>query len=188
MQNSWSNIDFRAMAETLRESISNSAGFSPRQVRDAGILSEAALSNAILRALESGKKTGHDIIDDIAEASKSGLKPAAGTIYPLLESLIDEELISVKVTKDRKVYSLTDAGKSQIENMDAEPADVGDQSENTWPIPKWVDLKSEVGRAGARLAKVALDVSKNGTKEQQQQAAEIIDEARRRIHALLAAE
>lgn len=180
------NFDLKAIFESLRENISTFGGFSPQQVREAGLISDEKLVAWILRALEQGPKTGHEILAFIGESSSSSVKP--GAVYPMLENLQDQGLVSAKLKADRKVFSLTPEGLSAFEKLavDPEPEEVIEGS--VWGWPKWVDVRGVVPSASARLAKVTFEVSQHGTKEQQQQAAEALDEARKRIHAILAAD
>lgn len=188
MQNNWMNIDLKNMVETLRENIRTFGGFNPEQVRQAGLLNEDGLRAAIVKALFDGPKTGSAIIEAIAENSASNFKPAAGSIYPLLEQLSDEGLVTSAIKKDRKLFSLTDAGKEFHQAIPSNPAEPSESSNASWATPKWVDLRGVVPIAATRLGKVSVEVATYGTKEQQEAAAAAIDEARRRIHEILAAE
>ena len=182
MRDTGINIDLKALAQSLKDNVGKLGGFSPDQLRQAAT-SQSGLRRSILAALADGPKTGHQVILAIKQESKFGISPAAGSVYPLLENLVDQELASSAVEKDRKVYSITDAGS---DFLTAEPShDTSENPDSNWPLPKWVDLKGEIPRASARLAAVALDVAKNGNREQQKKAAEIIDEARRQINQLL---
>ncbi len=177
----WANFDFGAMAKSLRENIKTFGGFSPEAVRRTGLLNEEGIRFHILTSLQEGPKTGHEIVQALGLLSA---KPTAASVYPLLESLLDEGLLAVTVKKDRKVYSLTDLGKEIAPNNPAPEETLDASQESTW-APKWVDVRGVVPVAAARLAKVSLEVSQYGTKEQQEQAAEAIDDARRRIHEIL---
>jgi DNA-binding PadR family transcriptional regulator len=177
----WANFDFSAMAKSLSENIKTFGGFSPETVRRSGLLNEEGLRLHILGSLQEGSKTGHEIVEALSLLT---IKPTAGAIYPLLESLLDEGLISVTVKKDRKVYSLTATGKDLASSSPAPEETLADGEETKW-APKWVDVRGVVPVAAARLAKVSLEVSQYGTKEQQEQADEAIDDARRRIHEIL---
>ncbi len=66
--------------------------------------------------------------------------------------------------------------------------DATTENRSAWSAPTWVDVNGEVAKAGKRLANVALEVAQTGTKAQQAEAAKVIDEARRKLHAILAAE
>ena len=183
MRDTGLNIDLRALAQSLKENVSRLGGFSPQQVREAA-MSDSTLRHAILRALADGPKTGHQVILSLKEESKFGLAPSAGSVYPLLENLVDTELASASLKKDRRVYSITQLGTDELANG-PKATDGAAESDSAWPLPKWVDLQGVVPRASARLAAVTMDVAKNGTREQQQEAAAIIDEARRQMHLLL---
>lgn len=175
------NFDFNAMTKSLRNNIKSFGGFSPEAVRRSGLLSEEGLRFQVLNSLQEGSKTGHELIEALAQLN---IKPTAASVYPLLEGLLDEGMVSVAVKKDRKVYSITDAGKALLSSTPTPEATLDDSEKETW-APKWVDVRGVVPVAATRLAKVSLEVSKYGTKEQQEQAAEFIDEARRRIHEIL---
>lgn len=187
MKNNWIDLDVRAMAESLRESVKNFGGFSPDQVRKSGRMSEDDLKFEILRTLDAAAKTGFEILTSLEAANPNATKPTAAQTYPLLENMVDTKLISAEIKKDRKVFSLTKAGKAFLAEQ---PARESSQStEGKMPgTPNWIDLRGDVAKASARLGTVVLDVSKNGSKEQQKQAAAAIDEARRRIHEILASE
>lgn len=187
MQNSWARIDVRAMADSLRKNLENFGGFSPEQIRKVGLPNEDALRHQILTALADGPATGHEIIKAISEL-KASPKPLSSQVYPLLENLADQGLISSQLKKDRKVYTLTEAGEKASKANPIEGEKTADTDSDTWMLPKWVDLSGKVPKAGARLASVLADVSKNGSKEQQEKAAAVIDEARKQIHQILASE
>lgn len=186
MQNNWMNIDLKSMVESLQENIRAFGGFNPTQVRAAGLVNEEGLRLAIIKALAEGPKTGTAIIETIA-TSKS-FKPSAGSIYPLLEQLTDEGLISSAFKKDRKTFTLTDSGKEFFASIPESPATETEPDGESWATPKWVDLRGVVPVSLTRLGKVSVEVAKFGTKEQQEAAAKAIDEARRRIHEILSAE
>ena len=50
----------------------------------------------------------------------------------------------------------------------------------------WNERTVAVPRAGAKLAQAAGQVTQSGTREQQERAAAILDEARKRLYAILA--
>lgn len=187
MKNNWIDLDVRAMAESLRESVKNFGGFSPEQVRKSGRMGEDELKVQILRTLEATAKTGFEILSALETANSKAAKPTASQTYPLLENMVDTKLISAEIKKDRKVFSLAKAGKAFLAEQPTAESTSNNESHNS-STPNWIDLHGEVAKASSRLASVAIDVSKNGSKDQQKQAAAAIDEARRRIHEILASE
>ncbi len=66
-----------------------------------------------LLLLNEGPKHGYDIMVELEK--KTGKKPSAGQIYPLLKGLKEKGLVTCKATmvgnKPRKVYTLTKEGK-----------------------------------------------------------------------------
>jgi DNA-binding PadR family transcriptional regulator len=172
-------FDLRAMIDNIGETLRSAGSAASDSMRPAMMWTEAGLRNAVLTALGSGPMTGHDVIESIHASNEWGIKPASAKVYPLLESLLDEQLVSVSIVKDRKVYALTKAGKAAEK--------LADTAEATWNAPQWPGLRGELTTASRRLARAAFDVSQHGTKEQQAAASAAIDEARRKIHEILAA-
>jgi DNA-binding PadR family transcriptional regulator len=180
------SFDIRPILESISDTIRSAGDSMSTSMRPAQVWTESGLRAAVLRALVSGPKTGHDIIGSIHDANTWGIKPAASKVYPLLESLLDELLVSVAVVKDRKVYTLTKAGKSAEKLLVAEET-ANDETESGWDITQWADPNGNLTTASRRLARAAFDLARHGTKEQQEAAAAAIDEARRKIHEILAA-
>lgn len=184
MNNDWMNLDLASMAKSLKENIRSFGGFSPEEVRRSGLQNEEGLRFAILKTLKDSSKTGHEVIEAIVAADANSVKVTAGSVYPLLESLVDESLLTWTMKKDRRVFSITAEGKKHLASA-PKPDEMSDSQKDSW-APKWVDVRGVVPVAASRLAKVSLEVSQYGTKEQQEAAAKAIDEARQQIHLILA--
>jgi DNA-binding PadR family transcriptional regulator len=65
----------------------------------------------VISALERGPRNGAEIIDDIESFTRGWWKPSPGSIYPLLESLVQEGLIAKK--EDGR-YELTQKARQEI--------------------------------------------------------------------------
>ena len=65
---------------------------------------------AVLALLAEQSMHGYQIIHEIEERSGGSWKPSAGSVYPTLQLLADEGLISAEESNGRKIYSLTDEG------------------------------------------------------------------------------
>ena len=134
---------------------------------------------AVLALLAEQPMHGYQIIHEIEERSGGSWKPSAGSVYPTLQLLADEGLISAEESNGRKTYSLTDAGRDEVAKSGAStpwsPEGSADDHGFT-ALPK----------AGFELAQAAAQVGRTGTPEQIQQAVAAIDEARRRIYSILA--
>ena len=70
----------------------------------------------VLEALEDGPKHGYGIIQAITDRSKGAYKPSPGSIYPTLQLLEEMELVDRERDGSRKVYSLTDAGRAELDS------------------------------------------------------------------------
>ena len=71
---------------------------------------------AILDLLAEGEPwNGYQIIREIAERTHGVWRPSAGSVYPALQQLEDEGLISPEGEGRRRMYSLTDQGRAYAE-------------------------------------------------------------------------
>src|SRR6187431_3015708 len=66
---------------------------------------------AILALLTEAPMHGYQLIRAIEERTDGRWKPSAGSVYPTLQLLADEGLVTAEMSQDRKTYSLTDAGE-----------------------------------------------------------------------------
>src|SRR4029450_11675153 len=69
---------------------------------------------AILAVLAEQPMNGYQIIQEIASRSGGAWKPSPGSIYPTLQQLEDEGLVRVEVDGARRAYTLTDEGRSYV--------------------------------------------------------------------------
>lgn len=133
---------------------------------------------AILALLAEGPLHGYQIIQDIEKRSNGAWKPSAGSVYPTLQLLADEGLIQAKEAAGRKTYSITDSGKEEAAASGTAPWEtlgVRDTA-RSMVLPK----------AGVKLAEAAGQIARGGTPDQIDSAVAIIDEARRKLYAILA--
>src|SRR5215472_8148609 len=57
---------------------------------------------------------GYQIIQEIAERTQGVWRPSAGSVYPALQQLEDEGLISPEGEGRRRMYTLTDEGREYV--------------------------------------------------------------------------
>ena len=136
--------------------------------------------SAVLALLAEQPMHGYQIIHEIEERSHGMWKPSPGSVYPTLQMLADEGLITADESGGRKTYSLTDAGR-------AEAAESADRSA-PWEMPGMKDAAraTAIPKAGAQLAQAAAQVARSGSPEQVTEAVAVLDEARRRLYSILA--
>jgi DNA-binding PadR family transcriptional regulator len=133
---------------------------------------------AILALLAEQPRHGYEIISEIAERSGGFWRPSPGSVYPTLQLLADEGLVTSRDEGGKKLFELTESGRAAAEAQDGAPP---------WEqIALDVD-PSEVNlrKAGATLAAAAIQVSQAGTPNQKKRAVEVLNEARRALYAIL---
>ena len=169
--NSPTGFDLWEAVDGLREA------FAPRI---AGRMGRGDIRTAILVALTEAPMHGYQVIQAIEKSSGGAWKPSPGSIYPTLQLLADEGLVTAEQDGERKVYSLTEAGKEAAAESASGPL--------PWHTRMSADREERIAlpKAGAKLAQAMTQVAHSGTPEQTERAIAIVDEARRKLYAILA--
>ncbi|ANZ38363.1 hypothetical protein BBK82_22125 [Lentzea guizhouensis] len=120
---------------------------------------------------------GYEIIQEIARRTGGGWSPSPGSVYPTLQMLADEGLISSAEEGGKKLFTLTDHGRTEQ------------------TAPPWRDINFQLDpvdgelRSSIRLLGSAMEqISHAGTPEQKARAVELYNELRRKLYAILAEE
>ena len=137
---------------------------------------------AILALLGERPMHGYEMIQELEERTGGQWRPSAGSIYPTLQLLEDEGLVSSEQVNGKRVFSLTDAGRkaAEAEGSDAAPWEEAAEGAES-PLAR---LRVAAAQAGA----AAMQVAQAGSDEQINKAIEVLTEARRRLYSLLAEE
>jgi DNA-binding PadR family transcriptional regulator len=131
----------------------------------------------ILRALLERPMHGYELIQALEAQSGGRWRPSAGSIYPTLQQLADEGLVTGSEVDGRRTYTLTDAGRKAAE-------------EGTDPSP-WADAEADeaaepdIFRLLSQLAAAAVQVAKVGTPDAGSEAVRILTESRKQLYRLL---
>ncbi|MFF2026354.1 PadR family transcriptional regulator [Streptomyces sp. NPDC058171] len=136
---------------------------------------------SILALLKDRPMHGYEMIQEIAERSGGVWKPSPGSVYPTLQLLEDEGLISSATEGGKKLFSLTDSGRQAAEEGPDAPWDAAGRGVD------WEAL-NEVRQAGFGLLDAFGQVWKSGSKEQQEKALAVIGDARKKLYLILADE
>jgi len=70
---------------------------------------------AILSLLSEGPKHGYQIMKEMKERSGGTYRASPGSVYPTLQQLENEGLVSSQMEEGRRVHSLTAAGRTELE-------------------------------------------------------------------------
>ncbi|MFF0812053.1 PadR family transcriptional regulator [Streptomyces albogriseolus] len=136
---------------------------------------------SILALLKDRPMHGYEMIQEIAERSGGAWKPSPGSVYPTLQLLEDEGLIVSESEGGKKLFSLTEAGRTAAEDGPEAPWEEASRGVD------WEAL-SEIRQAGFGLMEAFGQVWKTGSKEQREKALGVINEARKKLYLILADE
>jgi DNA-binding PadR family transcriptional regulator len=134
---------------------------------------------AILALLAERPMHGYEMIQELEARTGGVWRPSPGSVYPTLQLLEDEGLIAGEEGEGRRRFTLTDTGRAEAER----------QSQR----PPWEEVTAGVAPAAwnlrdaiAQTAQAAWSVGSAGSEAQQGRALEILNDARRRLYAILA--
>jgi DNA-binding PadR family transcriptional regulator len=105
--------------------------------------------------------------------------PSPGSVYPTLQLLEDEGLITSEETGGRRRFTLTEAGQTEAAAAAAE-APWNEFSEQT--VSSGQDTREAVFGIMNALRQIGFE----GTPEQWQRAVEVLTETKRKLYAILA--
>ena len=136
---------------------------------------------AALLLLAEQPQHGYQLIQEIGERSEGAWTPSPGSIYPVLQQLEDEGLLSFERVDGRKTATLTPEGTAYVEEHRSElgtpwkavPGDQhGEMRELAQNLKGFVDAWKQVAQAG--------------TPEQRAKASQVVDDARKAMYRILA--
>ncbi|MEU4874226.1 PadR family transcriptional regulator [Streptomyces sp. NPDC021608] len=136
---------------------------------------------SILALLTDRPMHGYEMIQEIAERSGGAWKPSPGSVYPTLQLLEDEGLISSESDGGKKLFSLTEEGRTAAEAGPDAPWQEASRGVD------WEAL-GEIRQAGFGLMEAFGQVWKTGSKEQREKALAVVNEARKKLYLILADE
>lgn len=139
---------------------------------------------AILDVLSVEPMNGYQLINQIAARTGGAWKPSPGSVYPTVQQLEDEGLVEGTSTNGRRQNTLTEAGRTYVdEHPDELAATWRPFDEDAEPDEHaTADLKPAVGQVMGAVWHVVT----SGSPQQQADAAEILGDTRRKLYGLLA--
>ena len=138
------------------------------------------MRHAILALLSEGPSNGYGLIKGIGERTGGVWRPSPGSVYPTLQQLTDEGLVTpTEPGAARTEYTLTEAGGTYVaEHPDAIDSAWGPAAE------RWEEHGTLIAATG-KLMGVLRQVGAEGTPEQRERAVEKLDELRRELYRML---
>ncbi len=141
---------------------------------------------AILDLLGEGQAwNGYQIIQEIGERTQGVWRPSAGSVYPALQQLEDEGLITAAAAGEdrRRNYTLTDEGRAYVQAH-------ADELRASWDAVTGSvdDAAVQLHNLARNVAMATVQVAQAGTAVQVQQASKVLAETRKALYRILAAD
>jgi DNA-binding PadR family transcriptional regulator len=144
---------------------------------------------ALLSLLKDGPKHGYELMKTLEARSGGTYRASAGAVYPTLQQLEDEGLVTSVQEEGKRVYQITDAGAQELEK-NAENVNEMWERARGWG---WGDWNMSTGPHIAGVAGPAMHVMKAAAKaasrcgnnaDQMAKIFEILDHARRDLDSV----
>lgn len=141
------------------------------------------IRGAVLMLLSEQPMHGYQLIQEITERSGGRWTPSPGAIYPALNLLEDEGLVTITADSGRKLASLTPEGTAYVGEHREHLMAPWDRAtgQNAHPARALREAMEALGGAAHQIART-------GTDEQTAQAVRTLEKARRELYLVLAGE
>ena len=142
---------------------------------------------ALLSLIAEGPKHGYELMRQLEERSGGIYNASAGTVYPTLQQLEDEGLISSDSKEGKRVYAITEAGSEELKREDETVRRIW------WRARRWAGWRNafdpdaaEIRGPAERLVKAAFRAVAGETASQERIARvrEILERALRDLDGL----
>lgn len=157
-----------------------SPGFGPPMFGRGPRRGRGDVRAAILALLAEEPMHGYQIITELTERSGGVWTPSPGSVYPTLQALEDQGLVSADKSEGRRVFSLTAEGRTAAGEVSDGPAPWERAARGAHR--SLLDLRSLLGEVAA----ATMQVGRSGSERQVKAVGEILADTRRRIYLVLA--
>jgi DNA-binding PadR family transcriptional regulator len=142
-----------------------------------GMVRRGEIRPLILAVLAAKPTHGYEVITELQARSGGRWRPSAGSVYPTLQQLADEGLVTSEDVDGRRVYTLTDAGKAAAAAGPGSPWDDAGSAPTT-----------DVRHLARQVAEAAMQVQRVGSPNAAVAAQVILTDTRAKLYGLLAAD
>lgn len=138
----------------------------------------------VLREADGQPVNGYQIIQHITERTDGAWTPSPGSVYPTIQQLEDEGLVTAAGGQSRRGLVLTDAGGEYVDGHEAELAAVWEPFDST---PKrssgreYAELAPEIGQVLSAVWQIVTQ----GSERQRRAAIDVLVDTRRRLYSIL---
>jgi DNA-binding PadR family transcriptional regulator len=139
------------------------------------------IRTAILLLLADQPMHGYQIMQAMSDRTGGAWHPSPGAIYPTIAQLEDEGLVTTKEEGGRRLVTLTDEGRTHLEERSAR---LGDPFADFADVPNRPDLRDPLHQLHAAVRQVEV----GGDTAQLEAAERVLAQARRSLYLILAGE
>jgi DNA-binding PadR family transcriptional regulator len=134
---------------------------------------------ALLALLAERPMHGYEMIQELDDRTGGIWRPSPGSVYPTLQMLEDEGLITSDQSDGRKRFTLTDEGATAAATAAENPpwAEIADDT---------VAAAHDLRRAAFGIMSALREVGVEGSDDQRAKALEVLAETKRKLYAILA--
>jgi len=138
------------------------------------------IRTALLSALTDGPAHGYEIIRRLEDKSGGTWRPSPGSVYPTLQLFEDEGLVRSEERDGKRVYELTDAGRTEAEERS--------QRMGSAPWEEGADDNEfhRLIRAAAQMFAAAKQIARLGDPAQMERATTAIRATSKELYKILA--
>ncbi|MFG2006765.1 PadR family transcriptional regulator [Spirillospora sp. NPDC048911] len=133
---------------------------------------------ALLALLAERPMHGYEMIQELDNRTGGVWRPSPGSVYPTLQMLEDESLVTSEEQSGKRLFSLTDTGREEASQQTVAP---------------WEEVTEAAGENALRGREAigqfmgALHQVMNvGSESQKARALDVVNDARRRLYGILA--
>jgi DNA-binding PadR family transcriptional regulator len=138
----------------------------------------------LLSVLADKPMHGYEIIRELEKKSHGLWRPSPGSVYPTLQMLEEEELVTAKEEGGKKVYTLTDTGRSEAEKVKEKRAHGPWRHHDIDPeyMEKIIELKGSFMQTAGAFKQIA----RSGEGAKIDEAIKVIKEAQAKLEKIAA--
>jgi DNA-binding PadR family transcriptional regulator len=123
---------------------------------------------------------GYDVIRELARRTRGVWQPSPGSVYPALQRLQKQGLVTGQSDAGKRSFSLTEAGRAEVLARSCQSAPWDEVMNGIAPAA--LGLQDAI----AKMDLAVMEVVQAGTGKQQAAALKVLRESRRRLYSVLA--
>jgi DNA-binding PadR family transcriptional regulator len=207
-------FDLREVVESIRDALTPRSSNNPGEQGDiraailAALVVEPKNGQQVIQAISTSSggawmPSAGIVYPALQLLTDSGLTSTSYNgeriVYTLTAAGREAAAVMAAASSNSASMGSAPMGSAPSNSMPSNSAPMGSGGSNSgssnreregWRMPRmgdhWNERTAAVPRAGAKLAQAAGQVTQSGSREQQERAAAILDEARKRLYAILA--